>query len=78
MSQENVEATRRLLAVFNRRDKAAWLASSDPEVENVPSREWLETEPVRGAEAVWGFLVEVAEAWDEVEYEWGEVDRCRA
>ena len=32
----------------------------DPELENVPSREWPETEPIRGAEAVWGFLVEVA------------------
>ncbi len=71
MSQENVEATRRLLAVFNRREKDAWVAASDPEIENVPSREWPETAPVRGTEAVWDFLVEVTETWDGVDFKWG-------
>jgi ketosteroid isomerase-like protein len=73
MSEENVEVTRGLLPAFHRRDLTAWLAACDPELENHPSREWPEAAPIRGAEAVWNFLVEVAAAWDEVEFEWGEV-----
>ena len=38
MSQENVETARPLLAVFNRREKDAWLAAADPELEIVPER----------------------------------------
>jgi ketosteroid isomerase-like protein len=40
MSQENVEAMRRGLDAFTRRDKAAWIAICDPDVENIPPRDW--------------------------------------
>ena len=65
MSQENVERLRRCLDAFNRRDLAAWLALCDPELENIPPRDWPESDPVRGPKAVWDFLVEAQEAWGE-------------
>jgi ketosteroid isomerase-like protein len=73
MSQENVESMRRSLDAFNRRDKAAWLATFDPEAELVPAREWPENAPVRGAQPIWDFYVEVTGAWDEDRFELGEV-----
>jgi ketosteroid isomerase-like protein len=65
MSKEHVETLRLALDAFNRRDKAAWLALCDPEVENVPPRDWPESEPTRGHGAVWDFYVEAFKAWDE-------------
>ena len=73
MSQENVEAVRRGLDAFNRRDKAAWIAVCDPEVENFPPHEWPESAPARGAEAIWEFFVEAVKAWEEGSFEWGEL-----
>ena len=58
MSQESVETLRRALDAFNRRDRAVWLAVCDLEVENVPPRDWPESDPIRGSEAVWDFYVE--------------------
>ena len=72
MSQENVEAIRRAQDAFNRRDKAAWIAVCDPEIENFPAREWPEGAPVRGAEAAWEFFVKANEAWEQGSYEWSE------
>ena len=69
MSEENVEAYKRGLDAFNRRDKAAWLAACDPKVENVPPRDWPESDPIRGFDAVWDFFVENQEPWEESPYE---------
>jgi ketosteroid isomerase-like protein len=73
MSQENVETLRRGLEAFNRRDKAAWIAICDSEVENRPPREWPENAPIRGPESIWDFYVEAVQAWDEGSFEWGEL-----
>ena len=63
MSQENVDAAQKALDAFNRRDKAAWLVLNDPEVEVVPPRDWPESDPIRGREAVWDFYIENIGAW---------------
>ena len=55
MSQENVEVARMALEAFNRRDRTAWLALNDPEVECVPSETWPESDVIRGREAAWDF-----------------------
>ena len=73
MSEENMEIYRRALDAFNRRDRAAWMASCDPEVENVPPRDWPESDPIRGSEAVWDFFVENQEPWEESPYEYLEL-----
>ena len=65
MSQENVDAAQKGLDAFNRRDKAAWLGLNDPEVEAIPPRDWPESDPIRGREAVWDFYVENIEAFRE-------------
>jgi ketosteroid isomerase-like protein len=73
MSQENVEGLRRGLDAFNRRDRATFVAVCDPAVENVPPRDWPESEPIQGPEAVWDFYVEGNEPWDESPFEYGEI-----
>src|SRR4051794_31999823 len=65
MSQENVDLAQAGLDAFNRRDKAAWLALMDPQMEVVPPRDWAESGPVRGSEAVWSFYVQNIEAFRE-------------
>ena len=72
MSEEQVETLRQALDAFNRRDKAGWIAVCDPECENVPPREWPESAPIRGAEAIWHFFVDAQDAWEEGAFEWGE------
>jgi len=69
MSQENVKTLRRALDSFNRRDRLVWLAVCDPECENVPPREWPESAPIRGAEAIWDFFVEAQDAWEGGSYD---------
>ena len=74
MSQENVETVRQGLDAVNRRDKPAWLALCDPELENLPPRDWPGSDPIRGAEPVFDFYVEVQDAWEEDSpYEYGEL-----
>jgi ketosteroid isomerase-like protein len=73
MSRENMENLRRGLDAFNRRDKTAFVAVCDPQVENNPPREWPENAPIQGAEAIWDFFVGAQEAWDEGSYEFGEL-----
>ncbi len=73
MSQENVESMRQVVDAFNRRDKAAWLATVDPGAEMFPASEWPENAPIRGAEAIWDFQVETTGAWEEVSFEFGEI-----
>ena len=69
MSQENVEALLRGLDAFNQRDRAAWVAGCDPELENVPPRDWPESDSIRGREAVWDFFVEGNEPWEQSNFE---------
>src|SRR4051812_39590492 len=69
MSQENVERVRQGFAAFNRRDKQAWLAFCDAEYESVPSPDWPEIAPIRGAEAAWEFYVGADDAWEPGPYE---------
>jgi ketosteroid isomerase-like protein len=73
MSQENVDKMRQGLDAFNRRDRAAWLALCDPEYETVPSNDWPEIEPIRGAGAAWDFYVEADEPWEGSPYEYVEL-----
>ena len=72
MSQENFEIIRRGLDYFNRRDKDGWVADCDPEIENFPPREWPESSPLRGPEAIWNFFVAAQESWLHGSFEWGE------
>jgi ketosteroid isomerase-like protein len=72
MSEGNIEVVRRGLDAFNRRDKAAWVAVCDPDVENFPPKEWPENAPIRGAEAIWDFFVEAVNAWEEGSFQWKE------
>ena len=65
MSQENVDLAQKGLDAFNRRDKAGWLALMDPDMEAVPPRDWPESGPIRGSEAVWSFYVQNIEAFRE-------------
>jgi ketosteroid isomerase-like protein len=52
MSQENAEAVRQSLEAFDRRDRAAWLATRDDrDFEVVTDRYWPEADAVRGREA---------------------------
>src|ERR1700736_1782447 len=73
ISKQNVEIVRRAFDAFNRRDKAAWLALCDPELENVPPGDWPESEPIRGREAVWDFYIEGNEPWEESPFEYVEL-----
>ena len=65
MSQENVETVRLAFEAVSRRDKAAFLAMCDPRVETVPLRDFPESAPTRGVEAVWDLFVELQGSWHE-------------
>ena len=65
MSQENVETVRLAFEAVSRRDKAAFLAMCDPGVETVPYRDFPESAPTRGVEAVWHRFVELTDHWHE-------------
>ena len=69
MSQENTETLQQGLDAFFRRDRESWLALCDPAFETVPSADWPEMEPIRGAEAAWDFYVETDEPWERTPYE---------
>jgi ketosteroid isomerase-like protein len=73
MSQENVERMHRAFDAFARRDKVAWLELCDPDVEFAPVGDWPETDPIRGREAGWDFLVAADEPWERGPYEVVEV-----
>ena len=70
---ENLEKIRRANEAFARSDKAAWLDSFDPDVVMIPAREWPESTPTRGTEALWDFYGEVTQAWEGVPFEMTEV-----
>jgi ketosteroid isomerase-like protein len=65
MSQENVEIMRQSLDAFDRRDRAAWLASRDRDCEVMPASAWPEADEIHGREAAWDFYVEVAGAFEQ-------------
>ena len=73
MSRLNIENIRREAEAFDRRDKAAWLDTFAPDAVMVPAPEWPESDPIRGAEAIWDFYVEVTAAWDDRPTELGEL-----
>jgi ketosteroid isomerase-like protein len=73
MSQEDMERMRRGLDAFNRRDKAGFLEGADPDLEDIPPREWPESEPTRGHEAVWKVYTENTVMWPEARFEYGEM-----
>ena len=73
MSQETIDLYRESLDTFNRRDRAAFLALCHPEYENVPPRDWPESAPIRGREAVWDFFISNMDPWEEASFDVGEV-----
>jgi ketosteroid isomerase-like protein len=73
MSQSNIELFRAAVQAFNRGDRAAFLALCDPDYENFPPRDWPESAPIRGREAVWDFFVQGQEPWEGGAFELGEV-----
>src|SRR6476660_8024419 len=77
MSQENLETVRLAFEAVSRRDKAAFLAMCDPEVETVPLRDFPESAPTRGAEAVWDLFVELQRSWQQGRTQARGADRSR-
>jgi hypothetical protein len=73
MSQENVETLRQAVDAVNRRDKGLWRAACDPEIENIPPRDWPESEPTRGPDAIWDFYVEAMDSWGTGIYGYSEI-----
>jgi ketosteroid isomerase-like protein len=67
---QNVEIFQRALDAFNRRDKALWLAVCDPEMENVPPRDWPESDPTRGPDAIWDFFVQGNDPWERAHFDY--------
>jgi ketosteroid isomerase-like protein len=57
VASENEELYRRGVAAFNRRDKEAWMAACDPEIESVPPRDWPEQATAKGHDGVWDIMV---------------------
>jgi ketosteroid isomerase-like protein len=57
MSEENVELVRRAFQALDRRDRSAWLALSDEDLEVVFTRDWPEP-GVRGPEAAFDWYVQ--------------------
>jgi ketosteroid isomerase-like protein len=73
MSEENVKRLHRAFDAFTRRNKVAWLELCDPDLEWAPVGDWPETNPIRGREAVWDFIVAADEPWERGTYEVVEV-----
>ena len=75
MSGENARLFRDALDVFNRRDKAAWLALCDPEYENSsPSGLARESASLRRTRSYLGVLhLWNMEPWEEAGFEIGEL-----
>ena len=73
MPQVNIENIRREADALNRRDKAAWLDTFAPDAVMIPAHEWPENTPIRSAEGIWDFYIEVTATWDDRPYELGEM-----
>jgi ketosteroid isomerase-like protein len=72
MSERNLETLRKALDAFNKRDKEAFVALCDPEIENVPPEDWPERQVARGPDAVWDFYLANNEPWGDTPFEFGE------
>jgi ketosteroid isomerase-like protein len=77
MSEENVESLRAGVEAFDRQDKATWLSTFDNDAVMIPAREWPENAPIRGAEAIWDFYLEVTANWEGGRSELGEIIEVR-
>jgi ketosteroid isomerase-like protein len=64
-AKSHEETLLRAVDAFNRRDRAALLDFCDPELVNIPPREWPESSAVTGREAVWDFYVQGNEPWED-------------
>ena len=64
------------LDAFNRRDKAAFLAICHSDIENVPPRDWPESEVAEGSETVWDFFVTNNDPWEDSPLEYLEIIDC--
>ena len=76
MSQENVEAFKRFLDAYNRRDVGAMIEELDSEVEYHPALPMLlggEATVYRGHEGVRRLFGEIYDAFDEIHAEYSEV-----
>jgi ketosteroid isomerase-like protein len=76
MTQENVEAFKRVVEAANRRDTEAALEELDPEVEWHPALQVLlggQATVYRGHRGVREVLREAEEAWAETHYEFSEI-----
>lgn len=51
------------------RDVEAFTRLTDPECVWVPPAEWPESAPIHGHKAIWAFIVDMDEAWQEGSYE---------
>ncbi len=65
MSEENVEATRRMLDAFNSGDVDGWVRGLHPDVVWVPIPEYTVTEAIRGPGPVREFVADWVGAWDQ-------------
>ncbi|HET8976196.1 MAG TPA: nuclear transport factor 2 family protein [Solirubrobacterales bacterium] len=65
MSEQNVEIVRRMIDAYNRRDRTAWFAFMDPEIETWPVETWPESGPFKGVDVSWDFYAQSDEAWKE-------------
>ena len=70
MSEENIEAARQALDAVNRRDRVAFQAVCDPELENTPPQDWPESRTTRGSHAVFDFYLANTAPWGEAQYEY--------
>ena len=62
MSKENVDAWTRIIAAYNRGDKAGFLAEQHPDCETIPIRDWPDQGPYVGA-AQRDFYMEAEDVW---------------
>ena len=60
-----MEVAQRVVEAFGRRDRAAWSALVDTEVETWPIETWPEPGPFRGIDASWDFYAQADEPWQE-------------
>ena len=66
---ENVENLQRAIDAAGSGDRGTWLELADPDLEWIPVSDWPETDPIRGREAVWDFMVAANEPWEPGIYE---------
>jgi ketosteroid isomerase-like protein len=73
MSKENVEVVLAAFDAWNRGDHDAFMNLWDEEAEFWPFRAQLEGRAYRGRDGLCRFIAEVAEDWEELRFEVGEI-----